>query len=192
MATSYQLTEFMRNLEAWGLLDVMLPFLLIFTIVFATLQKTEILGKEKRNFNTIIALVFSLLVVIPHVTGSYAQNYDPVVIMNAFLPGIAMVMVAVIALFILIGMWGGEAKWAGGTPSFIIFILAIIAVVWIFGAAANWWDGWSWANSFFGQEVVSIVIIVLVFGIIIRFITGSDKPSEGASIIKQFGDMFKK
>ncbi|TKJ17572.1 hypothetical protein CEE44_03495 [Candidatus Woesearchaeota archaeon B3_Woes] len=188
----YGLENFLQALESWGLTDVLLPFLLFFTLIFAILQKTKILGEDKRNFNVVIALVMSLTVVIPHSTGSYPMNYDPINIVNAFLPGISLLIVAVVMLFILIGLWGGEAKWVGGSPSAMIAILAVVAVVWIFGAAARWWDGWGWFNNFFGSDTVSLIIIILVFGIIIWFITKSDKPSEGENIVQKFGDMFKK
>src|SRR3989344_1351569 len=46
-----------------GGFDVLLPFLLVFTIVFAILEKTNILGEDKKNFNVIIALVIGALLV---------------------------------------------------------------------------------------------------------------------------------
>ena len=39
--------EAIMQLQQMGVLDVLLPFLLVFTIVFAVLQKTKILGTEK-------------------------------------------------------------------------------------------------------------------------------------------------
>ena len=41
------------TLEQIGLTDVLLPFFLIFTLVFAILQKTELLGHDKKNFNVV-------------------------------------------------------------------------------------------------------------------------------------------
>tara|TARA_Y100000310_G_scaffold335371_1_gene417253 strand:+ start:75 stop:656 length:582 start_codon:yes stop_codon:yes gene_type:complete len=192
MASTYQLGNFLRTVDTWGLTDVLLPFLLIFTLVFAILQKTKILGEDKKNFNVVIALVMALTVVIPHATGGYPINYDPVNIINAFLPGISLVIVAVVMLFVLIGLWGGEANWVGGTPSAMIAILAAIAVIWIFGAAANWWTGWNWFTGFFGEDAVALVIIILVFAIIIWFITKSDKQTSGENFLDKVGNMFMK
>ncbi len=188
----YGLNNFLQTLETWGLTDVLLPFLLIFTLIFAILQKTKILGEDKRNFNVVIALVMGLTVVIPHSTGTYPMTYDPVNIINAFLPGISLVIVAVVMLFILIGLWGGEAKWVGGSPSAMIAILAAVAVIWIFGAAAQWWTGWGWFNRFFGSDTVSLIIIILVFGIIIWFITKSEKQTTGENFLDKVGNMFMK
>lgn len=188
----YGLNNFLQTLETWGLTDVLLPFLLIFTLIFAILQKTKILGEDKRNFNVVIALVMGLTVVIPHSTGTYPMTYDPVNIINAFLPGISLVIVAVVMLFILIGLWGGEAKWVGGSPSAMIAILAAVAVIWIFGAAAKWWTGWGWFNRFFGSDAVSLIIIILIFGIIIWFITKSDQQTSGENFLDKVGNMFMK
>jgi hypothetical protein len=192
MSTNYQLETFMRTIDSWGLTDVLLPFLLIFTIIFAVLQKTKILGDEKKNFNSVIALVMALTVVIPHVTGKYPLNYDPVNIINGFLPGVSLLVVAIIMLFVLIGLWGGEAKWIGGSPSAMIAILAAVAILWIFGAAADWWTGWNWFTDFFGEDAVALIVIILVFGIIIWFITKSDKQTAGESFLDKIGNMFKK
>ena len=59
---------FLTSLESYGLLDALLPFLLIFTVIFAIMQKTKFLGEGKKNFNVVIALVIALIVVLPHVT----------------------------------------------------------------------------------------------------------------------------
>src|SRR3989338_10174572 len=60
--------EFLARL---GLYDVVLPFLLVFTIVFAILEKTKLFGTEKigahdytkKNLNAMTAFVISFLVV---------------------------------------------------------------------------------------------------------------------------------
>ena len=63
------LQDFIMLLDAWGVTDVLIPFILVFTIVFAVLQKTKILGDGKKNYNVMIALVMALAVVIPHIFG---------------------------------------------------------------------------------------------------------------------------
>jgi len=192
MAANYQLENFIKTIDSWGLTDVLLPFMLIFTLLFAILQKTKILGDDKKNFNVVIALVMALTVVIPHTTKNYPLNYDPVNIINGFLPGVSLLIVAVVMLFILIGLWGGEAKWVGGSPSAMIAILAAVAIVWIFGASAGWWNGWNWFTNFFGEDAVALIVIILVFGIIIWFITKSDTKAPGTNFLDKLGDMFKK
>jgi len=69
---------------------------------------------------------------------------------------------------------------------------AAVAVIWIFGAAANWWTGWSWFTGFFGEDAVALVIIILVFAIIIWFITKSDTQTSGDNFLDKIGNMFMK
>ena len=58
-------------LEKLGVYDVVLPFLLVFTIVFAILEKTRVLGTDdvdgkhlpKKNLNAVVAFVMAFLVI---------------------------------------------------------------------------------------------------------------------------------
>ena len=84
-----------EELNNLGVMDSLLPFLLIFTIVFAVLEKTKIIGEGKKQFNVIIALVISLMVVIPHVTGNYPPGQDAVQTINNALPNVSVVIIAV-------------------------------------------------------------------------------------------------
>ena len=63
MARAFDFREAIRFLEDYGFYDVVLPFLLVFVLVFATLQKIKIFGKESRRYNAIIALVMGLMFV---------------------------------------------------------------------------------------------------------------------------------
>ena len=194
VSRAFNLEEFVRTMESWGLTDVMLPFLLIFTIMFAVLQKTRILGEEKRQINMVVSLVFGLLVVIPHVTDSYPSGFDIVEVLNQALPSVSVVVVAVIMLLILIGLFGGEAKFLGAAlPGWIAF-LSLLVILFIFGNAAGWWGGqWgSWMTNFFGEDAIAIMIMILVFGIIIAFITGGEGEREKLGTFGRFRYDFKK
>ena len=105
---AYNLERFVEILENWGLSDVMLPFLLVFVVFFAILQKVNILGEDKRKYNLIVALVIALMVIVPHVTGMYPDGKDPVEIFNEAIPSISIVIVAAIGVLILIGTLGGK------------------------------------------------------------------------------------
>ncbi len=196
-SNAYQLEGFMKMLESWGLTDVLLPFLLIFTIVFAILQKTKILGDGKKNFNVVIALVLALSVVIPHVTGSYPGGTDVVEMLNKALPNVSIVAVAFVMLLILIGLFGAESRWLGASLSGWIAIASFIIIIYIFGGAAGWWGrkgSWGWFNNFFGSDSVAIIIMVLIFGVIIWYITKPDTKGEGAvrmgNLVNDIGNYF--
>lgn len=191
---NFALGEFARTLDRWGLTDVLLPFLLIFTLVFAVLEKSKILGEEKRNLNTAIALVFALIIVIPHVTGNLPAGYDPVLVLNSALPSVGIFVVAIIALMIMIGVFGHERILLGATAPGWVFFISVIFLIIIFGSAAGWWvSGFDvWLSQNFGPDAMAVVIMILVFGIIIAFVTGGEGEREKLGMMKRFGGDFSK
>ena len=194
VAEALKLEGFVRTLDSWGLTDVMLPFLLIFVIVYAILQKTKILGESRKNLNVIIAVVMALLVIIPHVTGRFPADSDPVVIINDALPQVSIVLVAVVFLLILIGVFGQEYVFLGVTMPGWITLVSLIIIVLIFGGSAGWWDSGfgNTLENFFGTEGVAIFIMLVVFGLIIAWITSDSKDREDRTIMNRMGMDFSK
>jgi hypothetical protein len=178
--------DFIIWLDDMGVTDVILPFLLIFTVFFAILTKTKVLGEGKKNMNIAVSLVISMLVVIPHVTGAYpSDTVDPVVIISKALPNVSIIVIAVLMLLILVGMFGGEYKLMGAALSSWITFASIAIIVFIFGAAADWWGGWDWIEITFGPDALSMALILVIFGILVAFITSEPKEHHGPSEFKQ-------
>jgi hypothetical protein len=65
MAVLEDAIRFLDNLGVW---DVILPFILVFTVVYAVLEKTKVFGTEdgkpKHRFNAVAALVVSLMAIV--------------------------------------------------------------------------------------------------------------------------------
>ena len=69
MATPFR--EVIEFFDTIGVFDVVLPFLLVFTIVFALLERTKVFGVDdidgkkytKKNLNSVAAFVIAFLVV---------------------------------------------------------------------------------------------------------------------------------
>ena len=68
--------------------ETVLPFLLVFTIVFAVLEKTKILGDGQKRVDAIVALVIGLIFV------AFGNATDIVVRMIPVL-GVALVVILV-------------------------------------------------------------------------------------------------
>jgi len=167
------------TLNAWGITDVILPFLIVFTVVFAALQKSHILGKDSRKFNVVISLVMGLAVVIPHVMGSYPINGDIVEIMNRALPNVSLIAIAFIMVMLLLGIIGGEVDFAGKSLGGFAVIVAIIAVIVIFlGSAGFFTIVPRWLQWIYDPYTMEIIVALLVFGVIIWFITKDDTDSN--------------
>ena len=192
MTNAYNLEEFMIILDSWGLRDVLLPFLLIFTIFYAILHKSNVLGAEKKNMNVVVSLVVGLMVVIPHVLDTYPPGADIVEIMNSAIPHVSIVVIGVVMMLILIGLFGGEAKWMGSSVSGWIAILSFALIIFIFGASADWWSGGNWLDDLFGSDAMALIIIILVFGVLVWFITSGDKDDSksSASFAENVRDLF--
>ncbi len=167
------------ELENLGLTDVLLPFLLVFAISYAILENVGMFSKK--NINVIISLVMGLLVVIPHVTGNF-NTYDPVEIINQALPSISLFVIAIVMFFILAGAFGAEPGLAS-TGRNLVAIFAILVVGYIFGQAAGWWGDHlpSWLDFLNDSSTQALLVVVLVFGLIITYITGGSKGGSGGS-----------
>jgi len=164
-------------LEQLGVADIILPFILIFTVLFAVLQRVPIFGANAKRYNIIFALVVSLLALIPHVTQP-GTSYDIIPVINNSLPQIALVVVALLMVMMMTGLIGfeeGEEPWKAWGKYFV-YIAAVI-VIYIFGASAGLWQNIGFFNYFNDPNLLSVVVILLVFGIVIWFITseGGDK-----------------
>lgn len=189
---AYGFDNLFMDLETnYYLTDALLPFILIFVIVFAVFQKTNILGTDKRNFNIVVATVMSLMAVIPHLTGRGVDVIEP---MKNALPQVSIVAVAIIMALLLIGLLGGEAKWMGGSLSGFIAFAAFLTILYIFGSTVGWWE--RWPRGWWDSETTSIVIVVLVFAIVIWYITKEPASDQKAGAFlnsfEKLGDMFKK
>ncbi len=188
--------NFIYTLDAIGVTDILLPFILIFTIVFATLQKTKILGDGRKNFNVIIALVMGFSVVVPHVTGTYPFNFDPVEVINASLPQVSILVVAILMLLLIVGVFGVNIEIAGTSLGGMVAFASIIAVAGIFGGSLGWFQWPGWLRFLDDPQLKALVVMILIFGIIIYFITKEDRDDSKkqgvGNWLKDMGDSLKK
>src|SRR3989344_7385884 len=107
-----------------ALFNLVLPFVLVFTIIFAVMQTTKILG-GKRNIDAIIGLVFGFLLI---------RNQNIVDTINRFLPNISLLIVVILMVLLVIGVFAGKTEWSTGVKG-LAAVLAVIIVLWIFGAS---------------------------------------------------------
>ncbi len=173
-------TQFLSDV---GFQDVVLPFFLIFTVLFAVLQKTHPLGKKK-SLNVVFALVVSLLVVIPHVTHTY-QSYDVVAALNSAIPQVSYWIVLGIMFLVLLGTFGislnfGENGSEKGLRSFVIWS-SLLVVLAIFAQSAGWLH-WGWLGDLLNSidpNAVALFVIIVVFIALIAFISGPPEDGNG-------------
>ena len=92
-------------LQHWVFTQFALPFLLVFFIVFAILQKTKVLGDDKKQLDALVAFIIALIFV--------GAIFPKLVVANLIL----FLTVAIIVVFVGLLIWGfvsgGEAKIEG-------------------------------------------------------------------------------
>ncbi len=161
-----------------GFADSLLPFLLIFTVIFAVLQRTQILGRDRKNFNVIVSLVIAFTVITPHILGTYPPGQDAVMIINTAIPSVAVLIIAIVLFLIIAGVVSpGTLDPTSGFQGFATLI-GLVFVVAIFGSSAGWWSGFPLMGPLADPDTQALIIIILVFAIVIFTIT-ADPGSKG-------------
>ena len=173
--------------DSIGLFDVVLPFLLVFTIVFAIFEKTKVLGTEtiegrqytKKNLNAIASFVIAFLVV----ASSQLVEIITTVSANA-----VIVLFLSVFFLLLVGSFHkeGEPIYLQGAWKMTFMIITFIAIVAIFLGAIKTESGTTWLeelSSFTGgsgsSEIVgSIVLLALVVFFIIYVTKEPSKESK--------------
>ena len=166
-----------------GVYDVVLPFLLTFTIFFAILERTKVLGTEKidgeevtkKNINAMVAFVVAFLVVAtPKAVG----------IMSEALPNIVLLVLVSVSFLMLVGTFYGKDEEVKVEGNFRYFLmgLAFVGVLLIFAGAIPY-DGheswlhfaWDYIVSNFTSTAVSSVFMILIFLGIMVWVTHTPK-----------------
>jgi hypothetical protein len=154
-------------------LSYILPFALIFTLVFAILQKTKLLGDDKKQIDALVGLIIGLILI------AFPAARDVVVKLQVFLA----VSVAILLVFMLLygfvsGKKDGDVLAKGWKYAFyaIISIALIIALVVITG----YWDTVKdfLFDSVTGTQVwINGLIIVVIAGALIAVLSDKGKSS---------------
>ncbi|MBN1175259.1 hypothetical protein JXA48_01310 [Candidatus Woesearchaeota archaeon] len=178
---AYGFESLIYTLDNWGLLDVILPFILIFTLVFAIFEKTKILSDDddkNKKYSAVIAMVMAFGVVIPHVTGNYYYGFDAVEIINRALPQVSLLLVAILMTLLTLGLWTGKRADGSKGPGKWFTLASGVIVILIFIGSIGWWNVPSWVYRLLSSEIIPLVVAILVFGLIIKFITGDGKKPD--------------
>jgi hypothetical protein len=154
--------------QHWIVTQFILPFLLIWTIVFAILEKTNLLGEDKKQLDAIVAFVIGLIFV--------GAIFPKMVVGNLIL----FLTVAIVVVFVALLLWGfvsggelkadflksKELKWVIGIA---VVVAVAIAVLWASGIENSFFDllfrqSWSstlWTNIAFIAVVAIALALVL-------------------------------
>ncbi len=149
-----------------GVYDVILPFLLVFTVVFAVMEKTKVFGIEKtdkgteitrKNLNAMVSFVVAFLVI---------ASSRLVAIINEALANMVLLLLMSICFLILIGSFMKETKDGvflkdGWETLFMVIMFA--GLVLIFLNALDWL-GPMWAYMLDNYDSTVAASLFLVAG----------------------------
>ena len=145
-------------LQSWadlGVFAYLLPFLMIFAVVYGILSQSKILG-ENKGVNATIALTVGLLALQFGYVSTFFGSLFPYTGM-----GIAVLLVAMI-LMGLIGKEGGF-KWIW----FVIGLLIFIVVLMTSFSDWSWWGNGSYDLQGSLPAILSGVLVIAVLALII-------------------------
>jgi len=155
-------------LQHWIFTRFALPFLLVFFIVFAILEKTKIFGSDKKQLNALVAFIIGLVFV------TFA--YPVMVVSNLIL----FLTVALVVVFVVLLIWGfisgGESNfdlsktWAKALVIILIVVAVGIAVLWatgIYSEVYNWLFQQDWSNELW-VNISFIVVIAVALAIVLK------------------------
>ncbi|MAG60337.1 hypothetical protein CL619_00980 [archaeon] len=152
-----------------GLYDVVLPFLLVFTLVFAILEKTKLLGigelegekVTKKNLNAMTAFICAFLVI---------ASTQLVGVINEIVANVVLLLILSVCFMLLVGSFHGEGEFTlKDFPGWIKMMMTIMFI----GIAAIFLNAMGWLETLIGllymmdvEWVSSLVFLLLVAGMV--------------------------
>ena len=163
--------EVLSQWEQIGVFTYIIPFLLIFALVFGILTQTG-LFKEKKAINAIIALAVSLMALQFNFVSTFFSE---------IFPRLGIGLVVLLVVMVLLGLFAPNRTWVtytlfGAAAVILIIVLAntATAVQWFssgFLAGVNWQGFLPW--------IILIVLIAVV-------VASSAKPKEKQDVSSSF------
>lgn len=164
-------------LQSPVLTNFVYPFLLIFFIVFAVLEKTKIFGAERKQINALIAFVIGFIFVSAIFPKEMVGNL------------ILFLTIAIVIVFVVLLLWGfamgeegasvlSKPGWVKVVIGIVVVLAVVVAVFWASGIDtiaflnklfnSSWSDAF-WTNFFF------VVLVAIALAVVLR--TGTSKGS---------------
>jgi len=156
---------FLADLDKMGFFRYVLPFLLIFAVVYGILSKINILGEKDKNkgVNAVISVAIGLL--------ALQWNYVPDFFASIFPMAGVGISILLVAL-ILMGLFGvfDPSKPEGKTFMWIFFAIGAIITIFVVSTSLSsfnwtggmWWD--QYGSALITLGILGALIALVVFG----------------------------
>jgi len=153
LGSGFSFQQLFYQWETFGVFDVLLPFLLLFAVVFAILTNTRALGDNK-GVNLVISLVLALL----GIRFAFVTDFFAIIFANL---GIAIA--GLVVMLIMIGLFVNDQNRKGLTKTVYFISLIAFAIVVIASINQFAWFGSPWWQRNW-TSVLWIGILVAIIG----------------------------
>jgi hypothetical protein len=171
MAINFSFENTIEYMQQIGFYEYVLPFILIFGIFFAILEKTKVFGNKRTNINVMVSSVVGLLLIV---------QQDIVAIINDFLPRVSLILVVIIVLLVVVNLIAGKSELKlKGTVFAAAFGITTIFVLIALGQSTG--IGGSFLSDREINNLLSIALPILILMGAMWFVsrpTNSDEPNR--------------
>jgi|TARA_B100001971_G_scaffold186586_1_gene186642 hypothetical protein len=145
-------------------LDYVLPFVLVFTLIFAILQKTQLLGEDKRQVDALIGLVVGMMLI------AFPGPRSIIVLLMPFLAVAAVILLVFMMLYGFISGKSDGDVLGKNWKKVLIGVLTVALVVFLLTVTGYWDNVWYyfggdssfyWVNGLFLAIVVGAIFWVM-------------------------------
>ncbi|MBU1135901.1 MAG: hypothetical protein KJ559_00105 [Nanoarchaeota archaeon] len=155
--------------------ELILPFLLVFTVIFAILDKTKILGDKKRQINAITSFVIALIFI------SFSNYVGLTIKLMGFMAVIAIILLVFIFLISFVGFKDDKFE-MGNKLKYTLWILISAALVIAVLVFTGFWET-IWNSISGGNAIIMdiVFVLVIVIAVVIVLATGKESSSSSSS-----------
>lgn len=180
------LSDLLITLQKYGVIDLIIPFMLMFSLIYAVLLKTKMFGdpatdKQAKKIYTIIALGFGVMSIIPSFIPIEGVP-NLVNIMKSSFPQVSVLLLVVLSIFLILGMFGTTISTEDNPilQTILIFLIGFVVVIFLRGADVLNANTPIIGQLLFGtgnQDLWNLIVALAVFGLVIWFVTKEDKKA---------------
>ena len=150
------------NLEQMGVFAYLLPFLLIFAIVYGVLTNVKLLG-ENKGINLVLSLSIGLMALQFNFVSVFFSEIFP-----RLGVGLSIILVVMVLLGAFIDFNDQSNKWIKVVFGILGAVIALIVVLQSLGSSFMLGGNWGFSNL--GYFMNQYGTTVLIFGIVVAFI----------------------
>lgn len=169
--------DIISSWESLGVFEFMLPFLLIFALIFGILSKLNLFGDKSKTVNAIVAFSVGLMALRFNIVSDFFSD---------IFPRLGIALSGVLVFLVILGLFADKKNrgllntlmWG----SFGVALIIVLSSTRAFGFGAG--DLW----GFIPDWVVPIIVLIILMAILMAPKDKSDRQDVQSIFAKALGD----